>query len=886
MTGPMIITANSRLALVLRHSYDRNQIEKGYQVWTAADILPIGAWVERSWRSWIYRTNVTNPVQLLSASQERAIWEGVVSRSDVGNELLQVAPTAEAAASAWNLAHAWKVPFDGHGWDNTRDTEAFRGWAEEFRRICDKRNWMSAAVLPEFVAAGIASGEIEVPPHVQLAGFTEMTPVQERLFESMRRKNTVVDILQPPDRGGKQSAVRVGFINSHQEIRAAAQWARKLLESSKHLGGAEPSIGIVVPELSRYRSSIERLFSEEFHPGARLSPDKDSRRVFNISLGPAFSEYPLIQAALQILRMNSDATLRFDDLTLLLRSPFLAKAQTEASACAALDLQLRRLGEPEVTISDISAGAPSGLKSAFARWQSEISKTPSRQMPSDWAAAFSRELKSIGWPGERALNSTEYQTTIAWNKLFSEFAALDAATGSLSRGTAVSIIHRFASDRQFQPESVIAPVQVLGVFEASGMSFDHLWVMGLHDGVWPRSVTPNPFLPLSLQRACNLPLSSPQRELLFTTLLSEQLLASASSVVLSCPSMENDAELRPSSLFSNIPEVSVHDLDLPASLSHAEQLYQSSDIEKIDDSIAPQWTGAKARGGTAIFTYQAACPFQAFAKVRLGADRLETAAPGLSPLDRGNLVHDVLASVWKELGSHETLVTENPSYVNAVVHDEVESCIGKLAMKRRALQQPRFAALEQTRLERLVTDWLELEKVRQSFIVLPPEEKRQVSVGGIDLTIRADRIDRLADGSHLVIDYKTSRHGPSEWDGPRPDEPQLPLYAVTAGVPVAAVVFGVVRSGESRFTGLTVSGGILPGVKAATGDDALENRVPRWRTVLENLAVDFRSGKAAVDPKQPHQTCRICGLDGLCRMRESSLMDERAGETDAEVRNG
>ena len=61
MTGPMIITANARLALVLRHSYDRNQIENGHAVWTAPDILPIGAWLERSWRSWIYRTQRREP---------------------------------------------------------------------------------------------------------------------------------------------------------------------------------------------------------------------------------------------------------------------------------------------------------------------------------------------------------------------------------------------------------------------------------------------------------------------------------------------------------------------------------------------------------------------------------------------------------------------------------------------------------------------------------------------------------------------------------------------------------------------------------------------------------------------------------------------------------
>ena len=109
--------------------------------------------------------------------------------------------------------------------------------------------------------------------------------------------------------------------------------------------------------------------------------------------------------------------------------------------------------------------------------------------------------------------------------------------------------------------------------------------------------------------------------------------------------------------------------------------------------------------------------------------------PGLSPLDRGNLVHDVLAGVWKELGTQETLVTENSSYLKAVVHDEVESCIRKLAMTKRALREPRFAALEQMRLEQLVTDWLELEKERKPFIVLPPEEQRQVNIGGIDLTI-------------------------------------------------------------------------------------------------------------------------------------------------------
>jgi hypothetical protein len=92
-----------------------------------------------------------------------------------------------------------------------------------------------------------------------------------------------------------------------------------------------------------------------------------------------------------------------------------------------------------------------------------------------------------------------------------------------------------------------------------------------------------------------------------------------------------------------------------------------------------------------------------------------------------------------------------------------------------------------------------------------------------------------------------------------------------------------VKAGESKFAGLTASDGILPGIRAATGDDALANRAPRWRKVLETLAADFRSGKAAVDPKQPHQTCRICGLQSLCRISESTASDEDVDSADSEA---
>ena len=101
-------------------------------------------------------------------------------------------------------------------------------------------------------------------------------------------------------------------------------------------------------------------------------------------------------------------------------------------------------------------------------WSEARQRLQASQMPSDWAPALSRVLQAIGWPGDRGLNSSEYQTLEVWNELLSELAGLDSVTGSIPLGTAVRMLRRLASSRQFQPESEPAPVQILGVFEGLG----------------------------------------------------------------------------------------------------------------------------------------------------------------------------------------------------------------------------------------------------------------------------------------------------------------------------------------------------------------------------------------------------------------------------------
>ncbi|HEY6966962.1 MAG TPA: PD-(D/E)XK nuclease family protein, partial [Burkholderiales bacterium] len=169
---------------------------------------------------------------------------------------------------------------------------------------------------------------------------------------------------------------------------------------------------------------------------------------------------------------------------------------------------------------------------------------------------------------------------------------------------------------------------------------------------------------------------------------------------------------------------------------------------------------------------------------------------------------------------------------------------------------------------------------RAPFEVVHVESKRTIAVGALELSGRIDRMDRLADGSHALIDYKTgARVTSKDWDGPRPDDPQLPLYAVTSEEKVSALAFAKLRAGDMKFSGFSEKKDQLPGVKQAKSWEGL---VDGWKRELAALAGGFASGEAPVDPKYAKnlKTCANCDLQPLCRVHErlEALAADEEGE--------
>jgi probable DNA repair protein len=276
------------------------------------------------------------------------------------------------------------------------------------------------------------------------------------------------------------------------------------------------------------------------------------------------------------------------------------------------------------------------------------------------------------------------------------------------------------------------------------------------------------------------------------------------------------------------------------------------------------------KGGTRVLADQAACPFRAFAHHRLGAEGLDAPAEGLDALQRGNLLHKLMAGIWKEVKTKEGLDGD----LSLVISRSAEKAIHELKI------EGRFAELEKQRLVRLAGEWLEIERGRKPFEVVQIEQKRPIAIGGLSFNGRIDRMDRLEDGTHALIDYKTgSRVTPNDWLRERPDEPQLPLYAVTAEENVSVVAFAKLKTGDMKFAGLSMHEKEIPGVRQAKSWGGL---MASWTRELESLAAGFAQGDARVDPKKGFATCRHCDLQPLCRVHERLNALDEGEEEDRE----
>jgi exodeoxyribonuclease-5 len=860
MTSPITLCATNRLAQTLRSAAPDDTAD----VWDTPEAFALETWLDQLGEEAMLAGVL--PAQIvLDAFAEKTLWQRVIASSiDLETApLFDTAAMAARAADAYAMSVLWalELPTDGL----SREAALFAAWRNDFQQQLTDHGWTTAAERRLAVVRALEEGSLRVRSRVVFMGFDELTPLHQRLRAALDAQ--MADVAGDDVDTGLPALATYADVGA--ECQAVACWAQAQL-------AANPSwrIGIVVPDLNTVRDRLEYELDKVLHPAFASPAFAEHPRSYNFSLGRALADIPIVACALQLLSLASSAEpVTQAEWAALLHSPYWSNSVDEADARSVLDAHMRRWSGYRLDVTALvrlaqsldkqnKASCPVAIAHLTALTRQTAGAAGASRLPSAWADQVRILLRQAGWAGGagegcRALSSHEYQARQAWSELLDQFASADHMLGPLPFAQAVSQLQALCQERMFQPQTRGTPaVHVLGMLESTGLQFDALWVMGMHDGAWPPVPAPNPLLPVELQRRHGTPNSCASVQLSYARAILRRLQRQAPIVLFSCPLMDGSQELRQSPLFSE-GTASPED----AAASEVSIFTENDALECIDDAVGPA-LGAdeRPRGGVALLRAQAICPAWAFYRYRLGAAALEQAQEGLGPQERGTLVHDALECFWKQVGSRQALaaLAAQPAALAEAIGAAVNASLEAYEAREAALPTA-FRELEVVRLRLLINEWLAVELKRGDFEVVECEREVRHTIGRIALTLRIDRIDQQ-EGKLVVIDYKTgSQVDINNWASARITEPQLPIYALvlSSGQPaqqVGALVFGKVRPGASKFTGVSETQDIVIGVKsmhkmrnapfAAFADwDALQ---AHWRDRIAAIADEFAHGHAGV----------------------------------------
>ena len=888
VSGATVVTPNRRLARALVARHDEAQRAAGLAVWPAARALPWDAWLTTLWQQALEADIVPDGARLRTPVQAAHAWNRIVAANAA--PLIDARGAAVLAADAWSIVHAWGA--SGESWrawagsgDVDDDASAFARWAARYAAALAASSSIDPAQLPDRLAAWATRIAALRGARFVLAGFIEFSPQQERLIAALvaagahiARENTL-----PAKPGLARLACGA---TPRDELALALAWAR-----DRALARPSATIGIVVEDLAGCRDEVQALADDIVCPALQWPAELETARPYNLSLGTALSDVPLVAAALDLIGW-ADAPLPVGRAAALLRSPYVAVGPDAWMLRARLEADWLKQGRRSISMRGALGALRDADQPLAQRWADarDRHRVPAHGTPRAFAEAWREWLAALGWPGSRVQGSAEYQARAVWDDALATFATLGSVEAELARVDALAALRAQLTAAIFQPESPPAPIQILGVLEAAGLPFDALWVAGLAAERWPAAPQPNPLLPIVWQRERNVPRASAARELAYAQALTAQFARAAPQVVFSYARSADDHSRSPSWLLPAAPPLASDEVAIPVSTARVQFALAASRERMVDDRAPQLPAGSPMRGGASLIEAQGDCPFKAAATYRLAAETWPVPVDGLSAQERGTLAHAALTAFWCDVRTQAALVELAPATLAAKIAAAVEAAIVAIPAARWRNLLPVVAAGESARLATLVGSWLQAqERDRPPFSVLGTEMTLPLTLGGLSLQLRLDRLDALADGGTAIIDYKTGRTKPPEaWFEPRPQAPQLGLYALArrAAAPaehLRAVAYAQIRPGEFKVHGIAADNNAWPALKlpsslrkVALADwSAVE---ARWAASLGALAADIAAGAAAVAPRDARKTCAHCGLQPFCRIGALAIADRERNE--------
>jgi probable DNA repair protein len=863
--GHTILAPNTELAAALYDAVERHYRAAGLKIWATPRVRDFGGWL-RDQHVQAQLTDSTSP-RALSDIEESELWRILIEAGESGPHSIEPAAAVRAARRARRTLYEYGIPLravaeQGAG---SEETEAFLDWNRQFDARCREIDCIGADEL-----LGRARPAAAPLRWIDSPGWR---PTARQWLERHGER------LPPPFNVSRRTSV-LHAASPAAEFAAIADWARVNLRDESGFRA-----WVCIPDLSQRRGEIVDAMDAALAPQRFSVAGADAPAPYAVAGGTPLEGYTPVRAALSFLDA-SEGAVPFERFSVLLRAPEWHESTADAGAAALADVLLRTRGPSEADLSSWIA-----LTEKLARVQGtaalaavqrmrgalrELEEPRGAQALSRWVRAWVRGFEAGPWALRRRWSSTEYQAAERFRELLGQLAAADSFFGTLSRRTALSLLRRAARETAFQVKTGVPAIWVSGQLIDPWLNYDGIWVSGCGDDKWPPAAQPIAFLPVRLQREYSVIGAASESQLQSALELQSRWAARAALCVYS---YSDSGDGRPGSQSPLLPAsaapaptgASVTARPVIAPLPAVPQphwhalLEAAPPLERLADEIAPPFGAGERTRGVSTLKSQSRCAFRGFAETRLKTLRLERPVPGFNDRERGDLLHHALEHIWSVLRNSDQLASISSERQAQLLDDAVVQALSKICRVRDP--GARWRERERERMHNVLGKWLTVERRRAPFEVEYLEQGAQVARhAGLEFSVRIDRVDRLSDGSRVLIDYKTGIAA-ADWRGERPDNPQLPIYALLYPEALVAVAYGRVNAAECGFVAETERRDIFyPRSRQSSleGLPSLAALIEVWAKRIDRLAADFSAGRAAVAPTA--KACKSCSLHGLCRV--------------------
>ncbi|MDQ7005334.1 MAG: PD-(D/E)XK nuclease family protein [Ghiorsea sp.] len=860
--GAQWLTVNQRLARFRFKQFEAIQIQHGKSAWYTPPIASWSTWLQQQWLD-------TGDGLLLSQHQEILFWRGVVE-SDPSTSVLQPKALAKQAMDAWKIIADYAIDPTclTSGGDEHR---ALWRWANEVKRRIQNAN-VNFVQQHELLAALCKTTPNIKTATIILDGFDTFTPAQITFLQHLEASG--MQIMQVTQYGEATVPTLQSYHDEESELRFVCQHIRQIVMRNN-----KQTIALFIPDLEHRAAWVSQILSEELAPALSLKTATDLEgSYFNLSLGSILAKQPMIQATLNLLSLTLQHTWDTQTITHILHSPYLKGFAEEGAKRASLDKIIRAKNKQHLTRQQLlhmmkqhEIEAPV-LTTVLQELNtlSEANQLSGKQCLSYWLNKADELINIFGCFDEASLTHEVAQCQ-GWKNIIHQLSTLDDFCGLLTWAEALGRLQEHAFEQVFRPAPGLANIQVMGFLEASNLQFDEAFIISMDDHTWPLAAKPHPLIPVDIQVQHQTPHANSDREWAYAQKVWQNLMFIAPHIHVSYAQVRDHQDTQPSPLLSGLEKANPTTF---SSQRYATQLQQQQPkMVDIQDTLLPVSQDEVIHGGAGILAAQSACAFQSFAKYRLHLKGLETPISGLNSREQGELLHKILEIFWRNHPNQQALLG---LINNNTLTTEIKTCIASAWHHLQWNITPHRQQLETKRLQRLIHDWLLLEKERTPFQVVEREVWRDIKLGHLVLHTKLDRIDTDQNGHRIIIDYKTGESIASKALGDRPDSPQLPAYLLaeqqTQKITIDALVYAQVRGGDLAFKGFAKESEILPKIKAYQGKKGKveqpkdwDELIQHWTDTLHRLADEFMMGQAEVNPKNA-QACTYCEFEGLCRI--------------------